>query len=171
MKRNRRIFFLLVFAGLLLLFNGCKENNVLIIFPMPNDNNVKHLDMHRVCNSYKLAAEGMIKEKSNKGPFKSIKLVFINQSEGIDKELKKEGMAALDKYLNVHNAKIAIYSEIIQPYNDVDYFYCKTHLYIVSSGARTHQSKKILMGEETFYAPEFWKSEFRDIFSKLVGVV
>jgi len=171
MKCFCKTLVLLMFPLMLLSIIGCRENTILVFCPKYNYTNNRSLDMTRVCEAYNFAVREVCDENSNKEPFKDIKIQLKILPDKIYRDITKKGVTVLKKLLKENDATIAIYSEIVQPENDIPYCYCIIHLYLDNGGFTSHQSKEVMMDYETFYVPEFWKSEFRGIFHKLVGVL
>lgn len=166
MKKSAKMLVMLMCVVLFFLCSGCHKVTVLIISPGFDDVAKYCLNIDRINSAYQSAVKEFLNE--NKEAFKIIKLENITfiQSDKIYQEYKKEGITTFKKYLG-DDHEVAIYTEISQPYNGLEFYYYKIHFYIASNGLRGHQSKRILVNYDTLCASEFWRSEFREIFEKL----
>ncbi len=171
MKINKKYLLWLTFL-VVLFFYGCSSVKVLIIYPGFNDISKDRLAISRINKAYESSVLELLKENSDRELFNRIRMKNINfiQSDKIFYEYRKEGIAALKRYLSTADMDAAIYAEITQPNKRENFCYSIIHMYIERNGLRMHQTRNIMMDYKTFEDIAYWKSEFLNILTKLDGV-
>jgi len=125
------------------------------------------IDYTEVNRAFKQAIIEIARENQNQKQYQNIRVEFEKHSceRQVQSRLSSKRKIEFPKQANV-----LIHTDLMRPYEEYPFFHTTTHLVIKKPDMRYHHSNDQLMRADTFYAVEFWRSEFRTIFSKLEGV-